>query len=96
MKVIPILRYKQVTKLTNAIIIYCYSLDKPISITSIHFYKNGIYHREDGMAFINLYVNEKDWYYKGEHYGNNNDFTNKTWKKKVKQLKREEELKIFK
>ena len=94
MKVIPILRYKQVTKLMNAIIIHCYSCDEP-HITSIHFYKNGKYHREDGVARINLYINEKLWYYKGEYYGVTNDFTNKTWKKKVKQLKREEKFKIF-
>jgi hypothetical protein len=55
---------------------------------------NGCEHREDGPAveFVN---GNKHWYYKNKYYGANDDFTIKSWKKKVKELKREEKLKIF-
>ena len=94
MKVISVSRYKRAKKLTNAIIVYYSTLDY-YRITSIHFYKNGIRHRKDGATPIYLYINEKLWHYKDKCCGENDDFTNKTWNKKVKQLKREEELKIF-
>ena len=60
----------------------------------ISFYKNGNLHKKDGCAriYTDRFV---DWYYKGKYYGGDNEFTNKSWKKKVKQLKREEKLKIF-
>ena len=35
------------------------------------------------------------WFYKGEYYGGDNDFTNKSWRKKVKELKRKEILSVF-
>ena len=59
------------------------------------WYINDICHRENGPA--KKYANGgKGWYYKGKYYGKDNDFTVKTWKEKVKYLKREEELEIFK
>jgi hypothetical protein len=54
----------------------------------------GKYHNENHAAWIWKDGN-KDWYYKDKYYGENNDFTNETWKKKVKELKREEKLQIF-
>lgn len=58
------------------------------------WYVNGLCHREDGPA--EEYINgSKGWYYKGEYYWSGNKFTNETWKEKVEQLKREEELQIF-
>lgn len=36
------------------------------------------------------------WCYKGIAYGANEDFTIKTWKKKFKELKQQDKLKIFK
>lgn len=56
---------------------------------------NGGLHNEKGPAFV-FKNGDKDWYYNGQKYGINNDFTNKTWKKKVQELKREESFKIFK
>ena len=56
------------------------------------WYINGYLHREDGPAII--YNSGKTYfYYKGNEYDNN--FTIKTWKKFIENLKREEELKIF-
>lgn len=60
---------------------------------SIRHYKNGNLHREDGPAYE--FVNSKSWWYKDKCYGVDNDFTIKSWKQKVKKIKREEELKIF-
>ena len=61
---------------------------------SIRYYKNGMEHREDGPAteYKDCY---KSWDFKNKCFGYNNDFTNKTWKKKVKHLKRQEKLSIF-
>lgn len=58
------------------------------------WYIDGKYHREDGPALEGL-NNCKSFYYKDKCYGYANDFTNETWKQKVKELKREEELSIF-
>jgi hypothetical protein len=62
----------------------------------IVFYKNGKYHRENGPA-INAYNTNGafSWYYKGVFWGSDDDFTIKSWKKKVKELKRKERLNIF-
>jgi hypothetical protein len=61
---------------------------------SICYYKNGELHREDGPS-VKYPGRIKDWCYKGKCYGINNDFTIESWKEKVEELKREEELKIF-
>lgn len=67
---------------------------KVLTLNQIRHYQNGELHRDDGPA-----IEEEDsyiqWFYKGYYYGYNNNFTNKTWKRKVKELKREEEFKIF-
>jgi len=58
------------------------------------FYKNGFFHCKNGPA--TEYLNgSKGWYYKGRFYGYDNDFTIKSWKEKIKQLKHEKKLKIF-
>jgi hypothetical protein len=66
---------------------------------SINFFKNRKHHREDGPAVIFLITKWQksswSWYYKGVLFGHNNDFTNESWIEKVKELKHEEELKIF-
>ena len=62
---------------------------------TIRYYKNGLRHREDGPA-IEFSDDNKDWCYKDKCYGNDNNFTNETWIEFVENLKREEELKIFK
>lgn len=59
------------------------------------WYIDGFKHREDGPAAEYSNV-QKDWYYKNKRYGVNFQFTVKSWKEKVEQLKREEELEIFK
>ena len=57
---------------------------------------NGLEHREDGPA-VEYSDGIKQWWYKDICYGHNyDDFTIESWKEKVEQLKREEELKIFK
>ena len=55
---------------------------------------NGLKHREDGPA-VEYKDGGKYWFYKGKNYGYDDDFTNETWKEKVENLKREEQLKIF-
>lgn len=60
----------------------------------ISFYKNKKLHNEYGFAIV--YKNVfGDWYYKGDYYGGDNNFTIKSWKQKVKELKYLESLKIF-
>lgn len=52
----------------------------------IYFFKNGIYHREDGAAVI--YSNgDKQWHYKGKFFGEDEEFNNETWALKVSELK---------
>lgn len=58
------------------------------------WYYNGERHNISGPA-IEYSDPYKEWHYKNCYYGNGTTFTNKSWKKFVKQLKREEELKIF-
>lgn len=59
------------------------------------WYINDVCHREDGPSIEHV-DGSKAWYYKGSYYGVNNDFTNETWIELIKNLKREEELQIFK
>jgi hypothetical protein len=55
---------------------------------------NNFKHREDGPS--TEYENgTKHWFYKGKDYGLNDNFTIESWKEKVEELKREEELKVF-
>ena len=61
----------------------------------IVFLKNGKRHRKYGPAII-FYSLLIRWCYNGLFYGCDNDFTNETWKEKVKQLKRQDKLKVFK
>ena len=61
-------------------------------------YKNNLYHNENNAAeFIGnnsaSHYLKKYFWYKGIRY--KDFYTNKTWKKFIKELKREEELKIF-
>jgi hypothetical protein len=74
---------------------YYYYLENKYEIKYdiIHFL-NRKYHKEDGPAYEEQ-TGSIYWYYKGEEYGENNDFTIESWKEKVECLKREEELKIF-
>lgn len=67
------------------------------SIGDVCFYKNGYVHNTNGPAkfireFNNLYV---CYLYKNEYYGCDRDYTTKTWKQKVKKLKRRDKLNIF-
>ena len=49
------------------------------------YIKNGLRHREDGPA-VEWNDGYKEWWLNNKHYGSNNDFTNKSWKKFVKTL----------
>ena len=69
-------------------IIY-YARDKTIS-----FVNNSEFHRKDGPAIISPIMIL--WYYKGKFYGGDDVFTNSSWKKKVKQIKQELKMSIFK
>jgi len=75
------------------------TIKKIIFITDeyICFYKNNHTHRENGPAIIPFAIKPYDfeWTYKSDCYGYGNAFTNKSWKKFVKELKRKEKLKIF-
>ena len=59
----------------------------------IYFVKNRMFHNINGPALI--CADFKAWYYKDEFYGQDDDFTISSWKKKVKELNRKEKLKIF-
>lgn len=88
MKVIPIHKVHSL-KIKNAIVLN-------FVLSAVCFYKNYKIHNSFVAAVV-CYNEDyyKSFYYNGGYYGSDNDFINKTWKKKVKQLKREEELKIF-
>lgn len=63
----------------------------------IIFYKNGEFNNENGPSIIYYNTNGGcSWHYKGVFWGSDYDFTIKSWKKKIKELKREERLGIFK
>ena len=58
------------------------------------WYLNGLMHRESGAAL--KYSNgDKSFYYKGKFYGTNIQFTNSSWMKKNKEIKRKEAFQIF-
>ena len=65
------------------------------------FFKNNKIHNSKFYAVIGIDLPNHQptvvyaYYYKNDFYGNDNNFTNKSWKKKVKQLKQEEKLKVF-
>ena len=59
------------------------------------FIKNGFIHNEKSYAAYDG-SKERQFFFKGECYGNNNDFTICSWNKKVKELKYLESLEIFK
>lgn len=65
-----------------------------ISSESVEWHANGLVHRECGPAII-WQDGRKYWWFKENCYGIDNDFNIETWKEKVKELKREEKLKIF-
>ena len=48
---------------------------------TIAFVKSNSCHNINGPSFI--YDNYRLWHYKDKYYGENDDFTNKSWKKKV-------------
>lgn len=61
---------------------------------ALHYYLNGQAHREDGPSH-NYSDGVTNWFYKGKNYGIDDEFTNESWIEFIKELKREEELKIF-
>jgi len=68
-----------------------YDLERGIK----EWYKHNLIHREDGPAAE--YSNgHKVWWFKHKWYGEKDAFTIETWKEKVKELKHEERLEIFK
>lgn len=75
-----------------AIIIYGYG-EYRISII-----KNGKIHNENFYAYyiINKGYKSKYYCFNGEWYDKDSKFFSGNWKKKVKQLKREQKLKVFK
>jgi hypothetical protein len=62
----------------------------------ICFFKNGRLHNENGPSVIYYKITSYDWFFKGNFYGADDNFTNKSWKRKIKELKRQERLTIFK
>ena len=66
---------------------------------TIRFYKAGSIHKNNGPAYIRTIVNnnnfDKLWVYNGGVYGYKDDFTIKTWKRRIKQIKQIEKFKIF-
>lgn len=97
MKVICIEKYSNM--------IYSFNNFKLIVISTgiIRFYKNSLLHNINGPAIIRfpnvhtnyMFRNKKEWYYNDKYLGSNQVFSNKSWKKYIKELKREERLKIF-
>lgn len=74
-----------------------------ILFDSIRFYKNNKLHNKNGPAIIRfpnvktnvLTRNKKEWYYQNRYFGSNHSFSNKSWKKYIKELRQEEKLRIF-
>ena len=58
------------------------------------WYLNGLRHRESGPA-VTIYSGDNYWYFKDKTYSTHNEITNESWLIFVKQIKREEVLKIF-
>lgn len=68
-----------------------------LTTSFVYFFKKNISHNKYGPATIYRHSNYAMWWcYKGISYGANEDFTIKTWKKKFKELKQQDKLKIFK
>lgn len=61
---------------------------------AIVFIKNGKVHNETSYAFYHTEFSIKQFYYKNRSYINTNT-TPKSWRKFVKNLKRQNNLKIF-
>lgn len=62
--------------------------------TAIYYFINGERHCETGRSIISM-SGDGEFFYKGIFYGDDNNFTNKSWKKFVKKQKRQEKLEIF-
>lgn len=88
-----IITKNSISKYFTGISKYFTGICKTLIDNSIRYFKYGLQHREDGPA-VEFPNGDKYWYYKGKYYGCN-FYKLKTWKKKIKQLKRQEKLKIF-
>lgn len=62
--------------------------------SSIRHYLDGNLHKEDGPAVV-CDNGDAFFYYNHEYCGDAFSFSNKTWKEKVEEFKRKEQLKIF-
>ena len=51
-------------------------------VSQIIFYKNGLRHNDKNIAYN--YNGYKEFYLNGKYYGNNVNFTKKSWRKFVK------------
>lgn len=60
----------------------------------IIFYKNGCIHNPSFAATIGLHFLYKEWWYNNSRYYKN--YSNKSWVKQVKKLRRHQKLSIFK
>lgn len=90
MKVIIYQNYYFLKKCKKLIAIF--KCDKKFNFAII---KNGVCHNSNYYSFFGSYYN-KYYYYKGKMYGSNKMWTDLRWKNKIKTLKYEEKLKIFK
>lgn len=80
----------------NAVCIMHSGDERPFA--KFFFQKNGEFHNKNNASIIyhgNCYTT-RSWYYKGFYYGYDDVFTNSSWKKKVKQIKQELKMSIFK
>jgi hypothetical protein len=72
----------QRNKLT-AIYINVYISEKT-NLNEVIFFENGKFHNNKNIAIINIYYEYKKFYFNGMFYGNEDDFTKKSWRKFVK------------
>lgn len=91
MKVILVKNYSRVKNNFTGIII-------KKSDQSFVFYKRGKWHNENGPAFISFSNRYGCFWFNDNPYGNyfNNFNEIKSWKKKFKELNRQQKLKVFK
>ncbi len=54
------------------------------NIYEVVFFENGKFHNNKNIAIINIYYGYKQFYLNGKLYGNEDDFTKKTWRKFIK------------
>jgi hypothetical protein len=92
MKVIVYKDFNYTSKIKKAIIIFNYK-----SYSNIYFIKNGKVHSGKYASGYEIYkkIITKHYHFNDHNYRRDFDFPDKSWRKKVIEIKRENKLKVF-